>query len=264
MAIKHRSIIAQGGPDLNQSGWWDMGEALSFAAFSNSTTATILPIAITAFNTTSSATGVETLPFNAGIYRLQGAQLAFMAAGTAGGLAASSISTLGIAVYRAFGELNAQITNAGGALTSLAIAAPGVNTAMPSGQTFTLTTAAGATPQVWTTSAAVAVGALTIPVTSTTPSATYAAGTDLNGQVGNNILFGWLNGAGGGSMAFGQNESNPLPAITATFTAAGASTTGDPYGPYLVLMPGDIVALYGITSSSTFSVPAGIIATMGV
>jgi hypothetical protein len=263
MAIKHRSIIAQGGPDLNQSGWWDMGEALSFAAFTNSTTATILPIAITAFNTTSSVTGVETLPFNAGVYRLQGAQLAFMAAGTAGGVAASSISTLGIAVYRAFGELAAQITAAGGALTSLSIAAPGVNTAMPSGQTFVLTTAAGATPQVWTTSAAVAVGALTIPVTSTTPSATYAAGTDLNGQVGNNILFGWLSSASG-TIAFGQNESNLLPAITATFTAAGASTTGDPYGPYLILMPGDIVALYGITSSSTFSVPAGIIATMGV
>ena len=256
MAAKHRLLISAGGPRLSESGWFDFGEGLTFAAFTNGTTATITPITILPQNTST----VDALGTTDGVCRLQGGQIAFMAAGTSGGVAASSISTLGLAAYRSFATLSAQITAAGGALTSLAVTP--VSTTLPSGQTFTVTTAAGGTPQVWTTSAAVAVGATSIPVSSQTPSATYAVGTGLIGQVGNNIYCGWLNSAAG-TPAFAQNGSVRLPMLAA---AANSNTnqTIDPAGPYLVGFPGDVIALVAVTSSSTFSVPTGVITLMGV
>lgn len=255
MAGKRRLLISAGGPKLQDSAWDDFGESFNFAAFTNGTTATIIPISILPLVTVS-----ESLGLSDGICRLQGGQIAFMAAGTSGGVAASSISTLGLAVYRSFCTLSAQITAAGGALTSLAVTP--VNTALPSGQTFTLTTAAGGTPQVWTTSAAVAVGATSIPVSSATPSATYAIGTACVGQVGNNLYCGWLNSASG-TPAFAQNLSVRLPMLAAAANPA-INQTIDPVGAFLLGYPGDVVALVGVTSSSTFSVPAGIVSFMGV
>jgi hypothetical protein len=258
MAGKRVRLISIAGPKLNDSAWDDFGENLNFAAFTNGTTATILPISVLPQSTLAG----ETIPFGEGIARLLGGQIAFLAAGTSGGVAASTISRLGIVVYRSFGTLSTQITNAGGALTSLAVSG-GVNTALPSGQTFTLSTAAGATPQVYTTSAAVAKGALSIPVNSITPSATYAVGTPLPGIVGNAIAFGWQSTADGatGTPAFRQNGSATLPAMSATANPA-LNTTGDPYGSYLLLYPGDVTALFAVTDSSTFSVPAGVLTTM--
>lgn len=258
MAGKRRALIAIGGPALNDSTWDDFGEALPFAAFTNSTTATILPINVASLATLSP----DSIPSGSAIGRLLGCQIAFLAAGTSGGVAASTISRLGVAVYRSFGTLTTQITNAGGALTSLAVSG-GVNTALPSGQTFTLTTAAGASPQVYTTSAAVLKGATSVPVNSITPTSTYAVGTPLVGIVGNAIAFGWPStGDGGtGTPAFRQNFSVAMPANTAAGNPA-LNTTGDPYGSFLPVYPGDVLALFGITDSSTFSVPAGIINTL--
>ena len=265
MGIRLRSAIANGGPALSDSTWIDFGTDMTFAAFTNSTTATITPITVIFQNLSSTVSGLDTVPFATPMYRLLGAQIVFMAAGTSGGVAASTISRLGVAVYRSFGTLNAQITAAGGALTSLAVAAPGVNTALPSGQTFTVTTAAGATPQVWTTTAAVVVGATSIPVSSATPSATYAAGTPLVGIVGNANCFGWPSTTDGatGTPAFRQNMPVRLPAYSATANTA-LNQTGDPAGPFLALYPGDALALFAITDSSTFSVPAGNLTLMGV
>ena len=262
MGIKLRSGISIGGPSLNNGAWFDSGDSLGFAAFTNATTAQIFPINIVPQDTSSAISGQDSLGFGGAIGRLMGAQIAFPVIGTSGGVAASSISTLGIAVYRSFGTLGAQIANAGGAITSLSVSAPGVNTYLPSGQTFNLTVAAGGTSQVWTTSAIVYPGALTIPVTSTTPSSTYAKGQPMVGQVGNNICFGWLASASG-TPAFSQNASAIMPAMSAT-NNPNLNQVADPYGPYLPWQPGDLVALYGITSSSTFSVPAGIVNTMGV
>ena len=152
--FKLRAAIATGGPNLNDSAYWRLGGDLSFAAFTNTSTATIKPITIIDLLTSSTASGgggSTTGGLGVGVGRLQGGQIAFMAAGTSGGVGALSSSTLGIAVYRNFCTLATQITAAGGALTSLSVTA--VNTVLPSGQTFTLTTAAGGTPQVWTTSA---------------------------------------------------------------------------------------------------------------
>jgi hypothetical protein len=258
MAGKRRSLISVGGPGLNDSAWDDLGTDLSFAAFTNSTTATILPINVIPLATLPP----EAVPFGGSIARLLGCQLVFMAAGTSGGLAASTISRLGLAVYRSFGTLTTALTNAGGALTSLAVTG-GVNTALPSGQTFTLTTAAGATPQVYTTSAAVLKGAVSVPVNSITPSATYAVGTPLVGIVGNAIAFGWPSTVDGatGTPAFRQNMPVSMPANTAAGNPA-LNTTGDPYGPYLPVYPSDVPALFAVTDSSTFSVPAGALTTM--
>ncbi len=259
MAGKHRLLISTNGPKLQDSAWSDFGESFTFAAFTNSTTESVIPVMIVPQVTTS-----ETLGASDAIWRILGGQIAFMHATTGGGLAASTISRLGLAAYRSFGTLSTQITAAGGALTSLAVAG-GVNTALPSGQTFTVTTAAGATPQVWTTSAAVAVGAVSIPVNSATPSATYAVSTPLVGQVGNAIAFGWLSTSDGasGTPAFRQNKSVSLPAMTATANPA-LNTTGDLFGPFLPSYPGDVICLYGVTDSSTLSVPTGIISVMGV
>jgi hypothetical protein len=262
MALRSRANSAVGGPHLNDSNWDDNGESLAFAAFTNAVTAQIFAINILPMSTSSSVSGGDAIPFGDTMQRLQGGLIAFPSFGTAGGVAASTISTLGIAVYHNFGTLGTQITNAGGALTSLTIAAPGVSAPMPSGQTFNITIAAGGTSQVWTTSAAVAVGALTIPVTSTTPSSTYAIGTPLAGQLGNNIAFGWLNVGGTlGTPAFRQNASILMPAMTAVNNPA-LNQTGDPYGPYLPMYPGDMVAIFALTSSSTFAVPTGIVTTM--
>jgi len=231
MAIRLRAAQSNGGPALTDSTWFDAGESLPFAAISATTTLQIFPINIVPQSTSSQVSGGDSLPFSTPIQRLMGAQITFPAVGTSGGTAASSTTNLGVAVYRSFGKLAAQITNAGGALTSLSVAAPGVNTALPSGQTFMISVAAGGTSQSWTTTAAVAVGATTIPVSSQTPSSTYAKGQPLVGVVGNNIAFGWLS-SGSGTPAFAMNASTVLPAITAN---TALNQTADPYGSYLLL-----------------------------
>jgi len=258
MAARHRALQSVGGPHLNDSSWDDQGVSQMFAAISATTTLQIFPINIVPQDTSSQVSGGDSLAFSDSIQRLMGAQIAFPAVGTGGGTGASSTTNLGLAVYRSFGTLSANITNAGGALTSISVASPGVNTALPSGQTFMISVAAGGTSQSWTTTAAVAVGATTIPVSSQTPSSTYAKGQPLVGVVGNNIAFGWLS-SGSGTPAFAMNASTVLPAITAN---TALNQTADPYGSYLLLQPGDMLALYCIQGSSTFTVPTGIITTM--
>jgi hypothetical protein len=258
MAIRVRAAQSVGGPHLSDSSWIDSGESLPFASISATTTLQIFPIQIIPQDTSSQVSGGDSLAFSDAIGRLMGAQIMFPAVGTSGGVAASSTTNLGVAVYRSFGTLSANITNAGGALTSLSVAAPGVNTYLPSGQTFMISVAAGGTSQSWTTTAAVQPGALSIPVSSQTPGSTYAKGQPLVGVVGNSIAFGWLS-SGSGTPAFPMNASVVLPANTANTLL---NQVADPYGSYLLLQPGDTPCLYCIQGSSTFTVPTGIITTM--
>lgn len=262
MAVKLRSAISVGGPKLTASSWWDGGESLAFAAISATTTLQIFAIRILPLDTSSSVSGGESLSFGEPIQRLMGAEIAFPVIGTSGGVAASSTTTLGVGVYHNFGKISTALTNAGGAITSIAVASPGVSAPMPSGQTFYLTVAAGGTSQLYTTSAAVQVGALSIPVTSITPSSTYAIGTPISGLLGGTIAFGWL-AAGSGTPAFAQNVSVSMPAMTGT-TNTLLNTAGDPYGSYLPEYPGDIEVLYCIQASSTFTVPTGMVTTLAL
>lgn len=247
MGRKVRTAQAVEGPDITQSTWIDMGDVTTFATFTSTSTATITPV--TAIMQPTS--GYDYLAPGTPISRLQGGQVVITGS-TA--MAAQSTLNLGWVVYRNFGTLGTQITNAGGALTSLTIAAPGVNTAMPSGQTFTLVNAAG-TVQTWTTSAAVVRGALTIAVTSQTPTGTNAVGNALVGQVGNGILFGWL--AATGTPAFYLNQATSMPAINANITAGGGNTLGDPFGPFVYLYPGDVPSLSTFSAGSV-TVQAGL------
>jgi hypothetical protein len=252
MGQKIRSLQSAGGANLNESGWADMGDYYVFASFTSTATATIYPFQVITQDT--SIYDSLTPGLGSAINRLQGGQIAFTGA-TA--MVAQSTLNLGLVVYRSFGVLSTQITNGGGALTSLAVAA-GVNTAMPSGQTFTLVNAAG-TVQTWTASAAVVRGALSVPVNSQTPTGTNAVGNQLIGQVGNGILFGWL--AATGTPALYLLQTTPLPAVTANITAAGGNTVGDPYGAFVPLLPGDLIALQA-SSAGSVTVQSGIIGTL--
>lgn len=249
MAGKRRALISIGGPALQDSTWADSGLSFNFAAFTNTSTATILGFYIVPQPTLPP----ESIPFGSAIQRLLGAQIAIVSTGTSGGMAAFTGSTLGIAVYRNFGTLGTQIANAGGAITSLTIGGSGINTALVEDQVFSLTIAAGTTSQVYTGAGVPVVGAKSIGVDSITPSATYAVGTPLVGQVGSNIAFGWA-----GTPAFRQNASVVMPAVTAN---GALNTTGDPYGPFLPLQPGDVVALYGVSTGSD-SILAGVVNLM--
>lgn len=249
MAQKVRSAASYGGPNLSDGMWMEMGEYQQLAAFTSTSTPTIQAFKIVPQDT-SSLDGLPGLTVGSSIYRLQGGQFCVVGA-TA--MAAQTTLDLGIVVYRNFATLATQITNAGGALTSLSVSP--VNTAMPSGQTFILTNAAG-TAQTWTTSAAVAKGATSIPVTSTTPTGTNAVGNAIIGIVGNAIAFGWLHPTG--TPAFACNQALLLPANAAN---AALVTTGDPYGSYLPEIPGDVVATYA-TSAGSVSVAACLFSTM--
>src|ERR1700689_988075 len=123
MGQKIRSLQAAGGANLNESGWMDQGDFYVFASFTSTSTATIYPFQVVTQDT-------STFDYLSGsfINRLQGGQILFTGA-TA--MVAQSTLNLGLVVYRSFGVLSTQITNGGGALTSLAVAA-GINTAMPS------------------------------------------------------------------------------------------------------------------------------------
>jgi hypothetical protein len=246
MAQKIRSLQAAGGAKLNESGWHDFGENLSFAAFTSTSTATIL--------------GIRVVPLNTGIYeglapgdtigRLQGALLSIVSLTY---MAAQTTQDAGVGVFRSFATLATQITNAGGALTSLNVSP--LNTALPSGQVLNLTNAAG-TLQTWTLSAAAVKGATTIAVNSQTPTGTNAVGNSFVGLVGNSIAFGWLHAVG--SPVFLPYLSYSLPAV---LTNTALNTVGDPYGPYLPEQPGDTEVFYA-ASAGSISWSAGAITTM--
>lgn len=250
MAQKRRSLISVGGANLNESGWDDNGENLNFAAFTSTSTATILGIRVVPQDTSSSATGGDYLAAGTPINRLQGAQLSIVSLTY---MAAQTTQDAGVGVMRVFGTLATQITNAGGALTSLNVTP--LNTALPSGQVLNLTNAAG-TLQTWTLTAAAAKGATTLAVSSQTPTGTNAVGNSFVGLVGNMIAFGWLHAVG--SPVFLPYLSYSLPAVAAN---TALNTTGDPYGPYLPEYPGDVEVLY-VTSAGSISWSAGVITTM--
>jgi hypothetical protein len=246
MAQKLRVLIAAGGAKLNESGWEDAGRPLNFAAFTSTATATILGIRVVPINT-----GIyENLAAGDTINRLQGAQLSIVSLTY---MAAQTTQDAGVGVMRSFGTLATQITNAGGALTSLNVTA--LNTALPSGQVLNLTNAAG-TLQTWTLTAAAAKGATTLAVSSQTPTGTNAVGNSFVGLVGNMIAFGWLHAVG--SPVFLPYLSYSLPAVAAN---TALNTTGDPYGPYLPEYPGDVEVFYA-ASAGSISWSAGVISTL--
>jgi hypothetical protein len=249
VALKDRARISVGGTKLSNGTWSDEGGSCYFAAFTSTATATILPIRIVPLGTGGSYEGDANPQPSSPIQRLQGAYVALVS-GTA--MAAQTTLDFGVVVYRNFGTLATQITNAGGALTSLSVTA--LTTSMPSGQTFTLTNAAG-TVQTWTTSAAVLQGATSIPVNSQTPTGTNAVGNVISGIVGNGNTFGWLHAVG--TPALAVNTSVLLPASVNTVM----DTTSDSYGPFLLEYPGDIECLY-VTSAGSISVSAGMITTL--
>jgi hypothetical protein len=246
MAQKRRTLIAAGGANLNESGWDDVGEQLNFAAFTSTSTATILGIRVVPLNTSTLAN----LAVGESIQRLQGAQLSIVSLTY---MAAQTTQDAGVGVFRSFGTLATQITNAGGALTSLNVTA--LNTALPSGQVLNLTNAAG-TLQTWTLSAAAARGATTLAVNSQTPTGTNAVGNSFVGLVGNMIAFGWLHAVG--SPVFLPYLPYSLPAVAAN---TALNTTGDPYGPFLLELPGDVEVFYA-ASAGSISWSAGVIQTM--
>jgi hypothetical protein len=254
MAQKLRSAVSIGGPNLSDSMFVDNGETALFASFSSTATVTYTPISITPQDTSP----VDTLPgltVGSRIMRLQGAQFAVVS-GT--GMAAQTTLNLGIVVIRTFCTLSAQIANAGGAITSLPVTA--VASPIPSGASLTITNATP-TLQTWVTTAAVLPGATSIPVTSQTPSATFPAGLGIMGFAGGGsvtapvILFGYSSGASG-TPAFAAYSVNQLPAISANIIASSSTTTGDPYGPFVGMIPGDISCL-ATWSAGSITVSAG-------
>ena len=246
MAQKIRTLVAAGGANLNESGWHDAGEQLNFAAFTSTSTATILGIRVVPLNTSTLAG----LAAGDAIQRLQGAQLSVVSLTY---MAAQTTQDAGVGVMRSFGTLATQITNAGGALTSLNVTA--LNTALPSGQVLNLTNAAG-TLQTWTLTAAAPRGATTLAVSSQTPTGTNAVGNSFVGLVGNMIAFGWLHAVG--SPVFLPYLPYSLPAVAAN---TALNTAGDPYGSYLPELPGDVEVFYA-ASAGSISWSAGIISTM--
>jgi hypothetical protein len=246
MGQKRRTLIAVGGANLIESGWDDVGENLNFAAFTSTATATILGIRVV-FQATSS---VDYLAAGQPISRLQGAQLSIVSLTY---MAAQTTQDAGVGVMRSFGTLATQITNGGGALTSLNVTP--LNTALPSGQVLNLTNAAG-TLQTWTLTAAAAKGATTLAVSSQTPTGTNAVGNSFVGLVGNMIAFGWLHAVG--SPVFLPYLSYNLPAVAAN---TALNTTGDPYGPFLPELPGDVEVFYA-ASAGSISWSAGVVTTM--
>jgi hypothetical protein len=83
-------------------------------------------------------------------------------------------------------QLSAALST-GAAITSLPVTA--LLSAIGSGQTLTLTDPTGAHTQTWTTTAAVAVGATSIPVTSQTPNFAYPSGSTMSGFVSNDLAM---------------------------------------------------------------------------
>lgn len=255
MAQKVRSAASYGGPNLSDSMWLDNGETCYFASFSSTSTPTYLPISICPLDT-SAIDAVPGLTVGSALYRLQGGQFAVV---SQTGLAVQSTLNLGICVLREYCELSAQIAAAGGAITSLPVTA--VLSPIPSGAVLNITNATP-TLQTWTTTAAVSPGATSIPVTSQTPSATFPAGLGITGTVGGGatataptILFGWVSG-GSGTPALQPYDSQPLPAINANITAGGGFLTGDPFGGYVPLYPGDVTCLTAFSAGS-ITVSAG-------
>jgi hypothetical protein len=254
MARKLRTGISVEGVTLTQSCWFDNGENFVFASLTSTSTATIDPLQIAPIATSAVDSKSDSSP----IWRLQGAQIIFTGA-TA--MVAQTTLNLGVVIYHTFGTLATQITNAGGAITSLTTTA--LTAPMPSGQTFTLVNAAG-TVQTWTTSAAVLKGATTIPVTSTTPTGTNAVGNPLVGFLGGaataGIQFGWL-ASGSGTPALYLNSPTVLPAINANILAGGGNTAGDPYGAFAYVYPGDLICLFA-SSAGSVTVQSGILSLL--
>jgi hypothetical protein len=254
MSQKLRSAVSYGGPNLSDSMWTDNGETGYFAAITSTSTPTFIPISIVPQDT-SSIDNLPGLTVGASINRLQGGQYAVIS-GT--GMAVQPTLNLGLVIVRKFCTLSAQLTNAGGAITSLPVTA--VVSPIPSGASLTITNATP-TLQTWVTTAAVLPGATAIPVTSQTPSATFPAGLGVDGFVGGGsatapaILFGWVVG-GTGTPAFAAYQSYLLPAITANIVAGSTTSTGDPYGPFVPKLPGDITTFCAFSAGS-ITVSAG-------
>ena len=249
MAQKTSFLLTEGDPQ-NTSEFTHQGHALYVAATSAGTTTTRFRIHaipnVDLYDAQGNSAG-SSLAFGRFVQRLTGAYIT-----PATTLAAAATLDLGISVMRSFGTLGVQITNAGGAITSLTVGGNGVNTPMPSGQTFVLTNAAG-TAQTWTTSAAVGLGAPAIPVNSQTPTGTNAIGDAFVGQVGNATAFGWLT-SGTGVPTLVKDLSLLMPSIP-------ANPAITPFG-WLGLYPGDAICLDEQTSTSTVSVPLLTVTTL--
>jgi hypothetical protein len=254
MAQKLSFELIEGDPQ-NTSEWTDQGRNQRVAA----TTATTggvnfllhsIPL-VDLYDAQGNSAGYSAPTSGRGLQRLNGCLIAPETV-----LAAASTLDLSISVLRSFGTLGAQITNAGGAITALTVGGSGINTPMPSGQTFVLTNAAG-TSQTWTLSAAAALGATTLAVNSQTPTGTNAVGNALVGTVGNQAAFGWLTG-GTGTPTLVPNLSLAMPALTGNLQLVAPAGGGI----WLPLYPGDAIQLNEQTSTSTVAVPALAVTTL--
>lgn len=261
MALSERLQSSTGGPSGGAT-WADTGESVPFAQITNNST-TFTDAIVTVVSTVDqlAAGGVPTgdyLPVISGlqvqpIQRLTGGQLVMATL-----MASSNLQSFGLAVRRTCGFLNAQITNAGGAITTLPFT---TNTSLPAGAIINLTNVSGNT-QAWTVSSAVSVpfGSVvtSIPVNSATPGNTYPATTSLGNVIvgagtaeASGLAFGWI-GTGAGStgtpfIAAWQAASMPALTVNPWF-----DSTGDFY-----LFAGDVVVYrYAVTSSSV-TIPAG-------
>lgn len=252
--LKLEKGIAVAGAD-GQSGWYDMGDFVTVqtaaAAVTAGVTALVLPMFIVSPPDQQLAGGAQAgndqVTTGNAIQRLNGGQFLCLTA-----QAASSITTLGLQVWRNFG-IGVALAS-GVPITQITPQLP-LLAGLANGQTFVVTNAAGNTFTA-TTSAAVPAFAPVIPINSTTPGNNYAVGSKAVMVVGNTLAFGWLNGAGGGSIAFAPNTPFSMPAVAANIALTTPVNTGI---SYLQLCPGDFVGGFIQTSSSTFVMSIGLL-----
>lgn len=248
MALPLQEAAIYGSP-AGGDAKYDAGRSFRFAAFTNTSTATNIPLGIVPFSDQHGPGGGSVGGYiltGQPIQRLTGGQIALDTV-----LAASTGTSLGLAVFRTFGALTAQVAAADGARTTLPFT---TNTRLPVGGTITLTNAAGNT-DVWTVNADTPAGTTSITVVSKTAGATYAIGNVGVGIVGlstanpSGLAFGWVTAGTGTPLLQGRNAIS-LPSLAGNLLVNAA---GD-----LNLYPGDQVVLRGVDTGSV-SVPIGIV-----
>ncbi|HXA90641.1 MAG TPA: hypothetical protein VNW96_19155 [Mycobacterium sp.] len=262
MATTDRAGITRGGP-RGGTEWADMGD--SFTLQNHATvTATTTPNNLAAYTVTRPNAAILTAQSAGGgvlqtvvddfldasnvIQTLYGFQVQASSV-----LAPQSTLTLSLSVYRQVGTLGVTVTG-GVPITSITLAV-GLTQPIPSGQTLTLTNAAGNT-QVVTLSAAAVFGQKVIPISSVTPANTYAIGNPAVWQVGGQAAFGWL-AAGGGTPLFAAGASVLAPGLTGntSLITTGGSAAGTVGNSALSLQAGDSVVATIVTSAGTVVVP---------
>lgn len=253
MALRNRESTAVGAPD-GGSVWLDSGEAFTIAGGLTTITATTTPLVLPVTTIGKPSPIVYGYPQpdfvqpGAAFQSLYGFQISSVTA-----QAASAVLNFFFQVQR---NIGIGATVVGGVAITTFTPAQALVSPLASGQTITLTNAAGNT-QAIVTSAVVPAGATVIPINSVTPANSYVVSPigDVVGSsavvlVGNQGVFGWL-ASGAGMIAIPANASVITPAIVANPALVTLPTTATPFLP---LQLSDLIQLVLSTSSSTATV----------